>query len=131
MARKQVTESQIELATSNATEYTVTAQDESGNTLDQTIIGVTSVGEPWGYFYWGMGTLWTADNHWDGGSVWDGGAVWDAGVESIPRTYPVTWTVPFVFEKMALQIDALADEQVVIGTSYVRYQQTGYMQVRR
>jgi hypothetical protein len=131
MARKQVTESQIELATSNETEYTITAQDETSNTLDQTVIGTTSVGEPWGYFYWGMGTLWTADNHWDGGSLWDGGALWDAGVQSVPRTYPVTWTVPFVFEKMALQIDALADEQVVIGTAYVRYQQTGYMQVRR
>lgn len=131
MARKQVTESQIELGTSNATTYTITAQDESGNTLDHTDIAVTAVGEPWGFFYWGMGTLWAADNHWDGGGLWDGGSLWDAGAQAIPRTYPVTWSAPFVFEKMAIQVDALADEQVVIGTFYARYQQTGYMQVRR
>lgn len=131
MQNMQVTESQIELGTSNATEYLITAQDEIGNTLDQTTIGVTSVGEPWGYFYWGMGTLWTADNHWDGGSLWDGGGIWDAGLPSIPRTYPITWTSPFTFEKMSIQVETLADDQAIIGTAFVRFQLTGHMQIRR
>lgn len=131
MFTKQVAESQIELAATADTEYLVTAQDEVGNTLEQATIGVTPVGEPWGYFYWGMGTYWTADNHWDGGSLWDGGGIWDAGVPTIPRTYPVPWTTPFVFEKMAIQVEALAYGQATIGTFFARYQQTGYMQVRR
>ncbi len=64
-------------------------------------------------------------------ALWDGGAIWDAGIPAIPRTYPVTWTEPFVFEKMAIQVDAIAQGQALIGTFYARYQQTGYMQVRR
>jgi hypothetical protein len=131
MAIKQVAESQIELGATAAVHYTITALDEGGSVLDQTVIGVTPVGAPWGYFYWGMGTLWTASNTWGGGSVWGGGGVWGAGVPAIPRTYPVTWNSPFVFEKMALQVDAIAFGQATIGTFYARYQQTGYMTVRR
>jgi len=147
MSMKQVAESQIELAASGGDiTYTLTAQDEQGNTLEtatMTVVGET--GNLWGPTPVGSGLLWGAPvtlwgNVSDGGSgaLWGdacrfwtaaagSGALWGEGAQNIPHTYPVPWPAPLVFEKMQLQVTAQASAQVSIGTFYARYQRTGYM----
>jgi hypothetical protein len=112
MCQKQVAESQIELGSDpGGATYTITAQDEGGDTLDSLdIVLVASSLVTWG-----------------GGALWGGGAVWAGAQNKPPRTYPVPWSTPLVFEKMQLSIVADASAAVRIGTFFARYQQTGYM----
>lgn len=136
MFRKQVAESQIELAaTGGVAIYTITAQDEQGNTLGTAVIAVSSTGVPWGYFVWGDGSIWSGSNVWGGGALWGSppvgsGAIWGFGSNTVPHTFPVPWAAPLVFEKMALLITAPASLALGIGTFYARYQTTGYMTPR-
>lgn len=116
MFTKQVAESQIELGglPLGAT-YTITAQDEQGNALDSVTIEVSDPTVPlWGAGLWGPPPV---------GS----GLIWTGGQSRPPRTYPVPWHFPLVFEKMQLLITAAASANIQIGTFYARYQRTGYM----
>jgi hypothetical protein len=73
MCQKQVVESQIELGSDpGGATYTITAQDEGGDTLDSLdIVLVASSLVTWG-----------------GGALWGGGAVWAGAQNKPPRTYP-------------------------------------------
>ena len=132
---KQVAESTIELSSSlGPTLYNIVAQNEEGKTMGTVDITVTEGGVPWGSNIWGDGSVWTPDPHWGGGAVWGlsppagtgSGLIWGQGSQVAPRTYPVWWAAPLVFNKMQLQITALASANIGIGTFYARYQQTGY-----
>lgn len=109
MTEKQVVESTQELSSSggNVT-YSITAQDEQGNTLDSLSVAIIPAGGTWG-----------------GGGLWGGGLKWTNSY-NIPHVYSLPWSVPLVFKKMALLISAVASAQLQIGTHYSRYQDTGY-----
>ena len=140
MAVKQVAESQIELATTECfVDFTLTAQDDQGNTIGQADIQVVQAGVGiWGNNNWGDGTKWGCPEQavWGGGLQWGSpptgtGAIWGAGlVKAIPHTYPVPWPAPLVFEKMQLQITTTVAANVSIGTFFARYQKTGYMVIQ-
>ena len=109
MCEKQVSESQIELSASGGSvTYTITAQDEQGNTLGTLAIAIAPLGGLWGFTVWGDGHKWRS-------SV------------NIPHTVPIPWAAPLVFEKMQILITAVASASLQIGTFYARYQKTGWM----
>jgi hypothetical protein len=111
---KQVAESQIELAAINGTvTYTIIGQNEAGNGIGQCAIVAGSNIPRWD----------------DPGINWDDANLfWTDALQILrPKTYPVPWTAPLVFEKMQLSITGTASNPVGIGTFYARYQQTGYM----
>lgn len=111
MVVKQVVESTIELASNGApASYSVTALDDLGNTINNVTVPVLPAG-----------TLW-------GSGVW-GGFSWASSV-NIPTTYTVPWSIPLVFKKMALYINATAAAAIALGTFYARYQETGYTNTR-
>ena len=132
MAKKQVAESQIELAGghNSVVNYTIEAQNESGILLGSAAIGIAPGGGiVWNHFVWNEDSYWSApllNNTWGGGGTWGDGQVWGAGqVQQIPITVPIPWPFPLVFEKMQLVITA-DNPDVTIGASYHRWQQTGY-----
>jgi hypothetical protein len=109
MAEVQVVESTIEFAASGASvNYSITGLDDQGNTIDATFVATPAAGITWG-----------------GGAVWGGGAIWTSA-QAIPHVYNIPWTVPLVFQKMALDVMAPASSGVSIGTFFARYQNTGY-----
>jgi hypothetical protein len=111
MFTKQVVESQIELAaTAGQVSYTIQAQNDQGKVIGLTTIVAAGPGSLWGSNNWLDGSLWTS-----------------AQAQAVPRTYPVPWTAPLVFEKMQLIISGTATAVPGIGTFYARYQKTGYM----
>jgi hypothetical protein len=139
MAMKQVAESQIELASSEClVNFTLTAEDDQGNTLESAVIQVTTGGAVWDQFSWGDGTLWGCPQQvaWGSGIKWGAkpvgsGIIWGSGIaRRIPHTYPVPWPAPLVFEKMQLQVTTGAAANVAVGTFYARYQRTGYMVIK-
>lgn len=110
MSTKQVVETQAEMGGyPSGVSYLVSAQDEQGVQLNQVTVNVPATNVPlWGAVTWGS-FLWTT-------------------AQSIaPRTYPIPWTAPLVFEKMQIQVTAASSAAVQIGTLYARYQPTGYM----
>lgn len=110
MFTKQVVESQIELAAVNGmTTYTIAALNEIGNNIGSTSVTAGTTPPLWGTMVWGQFT-------------------WTSAFQPLrPKTYPVYWTAPLVFEKMALLITGPITSQIGIGTFYARYQKTGYM----
>jgi hypothetical protein len=114
MLQKQVAESQIELAATNGqVTYQIIAEDEVGNQIGTAAITVGTAVPKWGDpgLTWGMpGLLWTSPS-----------------AQQVPRTNPVPWSAPLVFEKMRLLISGSVTAAVGIGTFYARYQKTGYM----
>ena len=111
MTQKQMVESTQELSAAGvATTYTVTAQDDQQNTLNQAQIMVSNAGVVWGSNVWGDGSRWASGTN-------------------RPRVYNVPWTAPVVFQKMSLQIQASATSALAVGSFYGRYQQTGYTNV--
>jgi hypothetical protein len=137
MAMKQVTESQIELASDEClVNFMITAEDDQGNTIEAATVQVDSGGMIWGQSMWGTPTLWGCPIQ----AVWGtpglkwgplpigSGLTWGQGIaRRIPHTYPIGWPAPLVLEKMQLQITTGAPANVSIGTFYARYQKTGYM----
>lgn len=49
-----------------------------------------------------------------------------ANSSNIPKTYTVPWTIPLVFKKLALLLQATSSSLLSIGTHMSRYKQTGY-----
>jgi hypothetical protein len=86
--------------------YNVFFIDEQGAVLNQTAISAYQAGTLWGGFVWGAG-LWTT-------------------IFAVPHTFDVPWPTPTIFQKLALQHKVLAAQGVAIGTTYMRYQETGY-----
>jgi len=113
MFTKQVAESQIELGGApRGVTYTITAQDEQGVAIDSAAITIPASNVPrWGSMVWGAFR-------------------WTSSQNVPPATYAVPWSAPLVFEKMQLQISAVANANVQIGTFFARYQKTGYMVMR-
>ena len=119
MYTKMVAESQGEFSAVNGAQvFNIIAQNESGGAIGQSSIN-TGVSVPkWGNpaLLWGSlaqggtGTLWTA-----------------LIAQYIPRTYPVPWGAPLVFEKMQLNITGNVTANIGIGTFMARFQKTGYM----
>jgi hypothetical protein len=108
MAMKQVVESTIELSSSGASvAYSVAAFDGMGNQITSASVTTAVVGGIWGSNIWGDGTKW-------------------ASALNQPRTYQVYWPIPLVFNKMAIEVNAVASASVSIGTFYARTQKTGY-----
>ena len=108
MAMKQVIESTAEFSSSgNSVTYTISAFNDKGDLITTTTVVTPVIGGIWGTNLWGDGTKWqTANNQ--------------------PRTYPVTWQIPLVFNKMAIEMSTVASASVSIGTFYARTQKTGY-----
>jgi hypothetical protein len=132
MFMKKVAQSSIELSSSGGfVTYTITAEDEKGTALGVAKLTVGLSGKPWASFVWGDGTLYSVSEVWGGGSLWGSiaqggsGAIWENS-QQVPHTYPVPWPSPMVFDKMQLQIQAVASANIGIGTFYARYQKTGY-----
>lgn len=110
MMMKQVVESTIELPTNGApSSYTIAALGEDGAVINSCQVSVGPSGSLWGTAVWGA-------------FVW-------ASARAGPRTYTVPWTQPLLFQKMALQISAVATAALLFGTFFARYQDTGYMNV--
>lgn len=109
MAEVQVVESTQEFASSGlSVNYNITALDDQLNTLDSTFVATPAAGITWG-----------------GGGIWGGGAQW-ASASSIPHVYTIPWTIPLVFQKMAIDITGTSSNSLSIGTFFARYQDTGY-----
>ena len=109
MAQVQVVESTQEFASSGlAVNYNITALDDQNNTLNSTFVMTPAAGITWG-----------------GGANWGGGALW-ASSSSIPHVYNIPWTIPLVFQKMAVDITGTSSNSLSIGTFFARYQDTGY-----
>jgi len=109
MEMKQVVESTIELSSiGNATTYAISAYDDKGNYINGTNVTTGQVGGIWGSNKWGDGTSWQSST-------------------ISPRTYAVNWTIPLVFNKLAIDVLAPASTSIAIGTFYARYQRTGYL----
>ena len=108
MAMKQVVESTIELSSSGASvAYSVQAFNGMGDVLGLATVTTPVTGGLWGSNLWGDGTKW-------------------ASALNQPRTYLLAWPNTLVFNKMALEVRAVAATNVAIGTFYARTQQTGY-----
>ena len=109
MQQIQVVESTQELSSSGASvNYSITSLDDQNNTLNSTFVVTPPAGITWG-----------------GGSTWGGGGRWSSA-NSIAHVYNIPWTVPLVFQKMALDITATSSNSLSIGTFFARYQDTGY-----
>jgi hypothetical protein len=109
MAQVQVVESTQEFASSGASvNYNITALDDQNNTLDSTFVVTPAAGITWG-----------------GGHTWGDGSLWSSSAK-IPHVYNIPWTVPLVFQKMAINIMATSSNSLSIGTFFARYQDTGY-----
>jgi hypothetical protein len=109
MAEVQVVESTQEFASSgSAVNYNITALDDQGNTLNSTFIMTPAAGITWG-----------------GGHLWGDGSLWSSSAK-VPHVYNIPWTIPLVFQKMALDITATSSNSLSIGTFFARYQDTGY-----
>ena len=111
MTEKQVVESTIELSSSGAAvSYNVVALDERGTVLNSVTLLVPANGYIWGAFNWGAG-------------------FWSSNL-NIPTVYNVNWTSAIVFQKMALQVNGTASNNIAIGSFFARYQDSGYMNAR-
>jgi hypothetical protein len=109
MMMKQVIESTIELSSiGNSTNYSISAYDDKGNYLNGTSLVTNQLGAVWG------------SNAWGDGSKWQTATI-------SPRTYAVNWTIPLVFNKLAIDVITPASTNIAIGTFYARYQATGYL----
>ena len=108
MEMKQVVESTVELSSSgSAVTYSIQAFDDTGNQMSTASVTTASTGGVWGTNVWGDGTRW-------------GSKVNQA------RTYAINWPGPLVFNKMAIEINCPATNNVAIGTFQARTQKTGY-----
>lgn len=108
MQQVQVVESTIEVGSAGVTEnFNVTAIDTQGSTINTTFVMTPPAGAVWNAFKWGA-------------------ANWSTSA-SIPSVVTVPWTVPLVFQKMAIDVTVTPVNQVQIGTFFARYQDAGYM----
>lgn len=109
MTQKQVVESTIELSAAGAPQaYTITAIDELQNQLNQVVVNTISNALTWG-----------------SGILWGSGPLWASSVQ-LPKVYTIPWSIPLVFQKLALQVTTPASVALSIGTFYARYQDLGY-----
>lgn len=107
MVGKQVVESTQELASAGSiASFSITALDETGNTLNSTDIPILPIGAQWGTAIWGAFS-------------------WASSI-NIPKTYTVPWTNTIVFKKMSVLLQATAQTALAFGTFFARYQETGY-----
>lgn len=108
MAMKQVVESTIELSSSGVSVgYSIQAFNEQNTTMAIATVTTPISGGVWGANLWGDGTKWTS-------------------AYNQPRTYLISWPNELVFNKMAIEVTAVAGTNVSIGTFYARTQKTGY-----
>lgn len=108
MAQVQVVESTQEFASSGlSVTYNISALDDQNNILNSTFVMTPPIGIAWG------------------GGSWGGGANW-ASALATPHVYTVPWSIPLVFQKMAVDIIATSANSLSIGTFFARYQDTGY-----
>lgn len=108
MEMKQVIENTIELSSSGAPiPYNLIVYDDKGDFMSSTTVTTAASGKVWG------------------ANIWGDGSVWQSSLNK-PRTYQVYWPIPLVFNKIALEVNALAASNVSIGTSNFRTQKTGY-----
>lgn len=108
MEMKQVVESTIELSSSGSPiPYNVNAYDDKGDFITSTDVTTAAAGKLWG------------------SNIWGDGSVWQSSLNQ-PRTYQVFWPIPLVFNKIAIQVIAVAASNVSIGTFKCRTQKTGY-----
>jgi hypothetical protein len=109
MSMKQVIESTIELSAAGASvNYGINVYDDAGNFITGSNV-LTQV----------AGALW-------GSNLWGDGSVWKSSLNQ-PKTYQIEWTAPLVFNKLAIEVSAIAGSSVAIGTFFARFQKTGYM----
>ena len=108
MAMKQVVESTIELSsTGSANTYGITAFDDKANYMASTSVTTAQAGGVWGSNHWGDGTKWV-------------------GRINQPYTYKIAWSIPLVFNKLAIEVSCPGAAGVSIGTFFARPQKTGY-----
>ena len=108
MAIKQVVESTVELSSTGAANvYGITAYDDKGNYITSSSVTTAQSGGVWGANVWGDGTKWQ-------------------GRVNQPYTYRISWSIPLVFNKLALEITCPAAAGISIGTFFARAQKTGY-----
>ena len=108
MAVKQIVESTMELSSSGAAlTYGITAFGENGQFINAVGIPVQGLGHIWGTHPWGNGLRWTSS-------------------QTQVVTYRINWSIPIVFNKIAIEVSTPATKGVSIGTFYGRTQTTGY-----
>ena len=108
MAMKQVVESTIELSSTGVpVVYGITAYDDKGNYINSTSVTTAQLGSIWG------------------SNVWGDGSKWQSRVNQ-PYTYLISWSMPLVFNKLAIEVTCPAAAGVSIGTFFARAQKTGY-----
>lgn len=108
MKEKQVLETTTELGYTSALNnpYQISAIDDQGTTLNSLAITAFNAGGLWGGFTWGA-TPW-------------------ASIFSIPHVFDVPWNDPIIFQKLAIGHTVTAAAGVSVGTTFARYQNTGY-----
>lgn len=108
MAMKQIVETTIELGSSIPWSYNVNLFNDSGNYLISQGMTTSQSGSVWGSNIWGDGSRWTS-------------------VSRAPITYRIPWAYPVVFNKLAIEVVALASQTVSLGSTIFRVQKTGYL----
>jgi hypothetical protein len=108
MTQKMVVESTIELSSSGATvNYNITALDGVFNRISSVVISVINSNFTWGSSYWGS-------------------SYWSSSI-NIPKVCNIPWDRQLVFQKMSIQVDGSCQNNISIGSTFLRYQELGYM----
>jgi hypothetical protein len=107
MAMKQVVESTIELSSSGMPlNFSIQSFNDRGNFIASAGVTTQANGAVWNSFLWGSGQ-------------------WSSSATQ-PITYTVPWPIPLVFNKLAIEVSAVASSNTAVGTFYARTQRTGY-----
>lgn len=109
MNENEVIETTLELSSAGImVDYTVSALGTDGTVLNSVVVATAGVGALWG-----------------GGALWGDGTLWTTSINQ-PKVYPVEWSDVIVFSKLSIDVQAVASQNVSIGTTFLRYQDTGY-----
>lgn len=107
MAENAMIETTLYLSLVVAANVTVYATNAEESVLDTVMLQATGSPTVWGAFIWGA-------------AVWRG-----ASIALSPKQIP--WTIPIVFQRLAIQATADSAQGIAIGPMNLRYEQLGYL----
>ena len=104
---KQIIESTIEMSAQNASSIQIDAYNEGDELLDsQRLVSIGAVAGVWGVSVWGQ-------------------CYWGAAI-SAPATFTIPWAKPLVFKKLYVNITAVSNNYLSIGSFFAKYRDAGY-----
>ena len=107
MAQNAMVETTLYMALAAGAPVTIQAQNDANTLLDSLVLSPASSSTIWGAFLWGTG-------------VWQ-------GAQDVLTARQLPWTVPIVFQRMTIHVEADSAPGIKIGTLNMRYEQLGYL----